>query len=317
MKRRYKFSDPAIAGILSEYEAGLKQQQFSLHYIRQNANYTGAFLEWLKEESLAIAQVTYREILDYADKLGKDGYLAGQINRNLLAIRYYIQQQKGKGQANPAAGLHLKGRVNSLPQGMLSKEELMNLYEACTVTDNRTSRNKVMLSLLIFQGLTTEELHQLEASHIKLKEGKVYIPAGKQSNSRVLKLEAEQVMQLYEYIHQVRPEILADQKGKRPGRKPGSYQEAQSVKALFTSLNGCTEIKNSLKYLILALKKHNPKVRDAQQIRQSVITEWLKEKDLRTVQYMAGHRYVSSTERYRESNLEELKEALSKHHPVR
>lgn len=51
------------------------------------------------------------------------------------------------------------------------------------------------------------------------------------------------------------------------------------------------------------------------QIRHSVITEWLKEKDLRTVQYMAGHKYVSSTERYLTTNLEDLKEALNKHHP--
>jgi len=50
------------------------------------------------------------------------------------------------------------------------------------------------------------------------------------------------------------------------------------------------------------------------QIRQSVITEWLKEKNLRTVQYMAGHRYISSTERYKTSNLEDLKDALNKHH---
>ncbi|CAM4113381.1 hypothetical protein SAMN06265348_103289 [Pedobacter westerhofensis] len=53
------------------------------------------------------------------------------------------------------------------------------------------------------------------------------------------------------------------------------------------------------------------------QVRQSVITEWLKEKDLRTVQYMAGHRYVSSTERYKTNDLEDLKDALQKFHPLR
>ena len=42
------------------------------------------------------------------------------------------------------------------------------------------------------------------------------------------------------------------------------------------------------------------------QLRQSVITEWLKEKGLRQVQYMAGHRYVSNTERYLTTNLQDL-----------
>jgi len=82
-------------------------------------------------------------------------------------------------------------------------------------------------------------------------------------------------------------------------------------------MNGQEELQNSLLHLNYALRKVNPKYKHAVQIRQSVITEWLKEKDLRTVQYMAGHRYVSSTERYKESNLEDLKEALSKHHPLR
>jgi len=84
---------------------------------------------------------------------------------------------------------------------------------------------------------------------------------------------------------------------------------------LFTGRNDIENLKNTLLHLGHALRKINLKVKHAMQIRQSVITGWLKEKDLRTVQYMAGHRYVSSTERYRESNLEELKEALLKYHP--
>jgi len=53
------------------------------------------------------------------------------------------------------------------------------------------------------------------------------------------------------------------------------------------------------------------------QVRQSVIAEWLKTKDLRMAQYMAGHKYVSTTERYQVNNLEDLEEALNKYHPLR
>jgi len=70
-------------------------------------------------------------------------------------------------------------------------------------------------------------------------------------------------------------------------------------------------------HLCYALKRINPKVKHATQLRQSVITEWLKEKGLRQVQYMAGHRYVSSTERYLTTNLEDLRDALNKHHPLK
>jgi integrase/recombinase XerD len=46
------------------------------------------------------------------------------------------------------------------------------------------------------------------------------------------------------------------------------------------------------------------------------ITNWLKHFNLRETQYMAGHKYVSSTERYRMDNLEDMQKELEKYHPL-
>jgi integrase/recombinase XerD len=62
--------------------------------------------------------------------------------------------------------------------------------------------------------------------------------------------------------------------------------------------------------------KHE-KVKQASQIRASVIAEWTRRHDVRIVQYMCGHKYVSSTERYQATNLEDLQEQLRKYHPLR
>ena len=62
--------------------------------------------------------------------------------------------------------------------------------------------------------------------------------------------------------------------------------------------------------------KH-PKVRQASQIRASVIAEWTRRYDVRIVQYMSGHKYVSSTERYQVTHLEDLQEQLRKFHPLK
>ena len=53
------------------------------------------------------------------------------------------------------------------------------------------------------------------------------------------------------------------------------------------------------------------------QIRARTITGWLKHYNLREVQYMAGHKYVSSTERYRMDILEDLQKELEKNHPLK
>jgi len=65
---------------------------------------------------------------------------------------------------------------------------------------------------------------------------------------------------------------------------------------------------------LIQLKHHN--LKDIRQIRTSIITNWLKIYNLRKVQYMAGHRYVSSTELYQLNNIEELQDDIMKYHPI-
>ncbi len=64
------------------------------------------------------------------------------------------------------------------------------------------------------------------------------------------------------------------------------------------------------------LKRINHKVVSPKQIRASVITHWLSEHNIREVQYMAGHRYISSTERYLQDDLENLQEVIESLHPI-
>lgn len=304
---------------MNSFEEYLKELDLKPVTVYQHRKYVSYFLAWLATESLNISQLGYAEILDYADRQRQAGHKVNLVNRMLLAVRYYFTwlQKEDKINYNPAVGISLNGAVRTVPKDLLEKAELEALYESYVVKDERSQRNKVMLSLLIYQGISNAELHKLEAGHIKLKEGKIYVPASGQSNSRMLKLEAFQVMELYEYIHVTRSKILAERSKERSGRKPEAMKAARQIHQLFISMNGCENIKNSLYHLNQALRKLNPKYKNAAQIRQSVITEWLKEKDLRTVQYMAGHRYVSSTERYQTTNLEDLKEALNKHHPLK
>ena len=68
--------------------------------------------------------------------------------------------------------------------------------------------------------------------------------------------------------------------------------------------------------LMKELHKQNKQVESVKQIRASVITGWLKNYNLREVQYFAGHRYVSSTESYLINDLEDLKEDINRYHPI-
>jgi integrase/recombinase XerD len=317
---QYDFTDPEILKKQEALAYYFQKKKFSPATIKTYCNYIGYFLEWLPKSS---KETTYNDVLQFVNHCREEGRKTRNINMILTAIRHYYTMLGGD---NPAAGLYIKGETKSIPNDLLSEEELQQLYEKYPTYNERTQRNKVITGLYIYQGIATDELRKLEPGHIQLSEGKIYIPGTKQTHnkggrkSRVLKLKANQILELQEYLLVTRPKILADLKtGKRQNestRKPNKINWSVIEQQLFISLNGSDNIKSSIKFLMDDLRAHNPTVKDAIQIRKSVIVNWLKGKDIREVQYMAGHSSISSTERYRAANLEELEEALKIHHPL-
>jgi integrase/recombinase XerD len=82
------------------------------------------------------------------------------------------------------------------------------------------------------------------------------------------------------------------------------------------SVAGGDDLHNYMTGLMVRLRKQNKLLVNAKQLRASVIVKWLKMYNLRKVQYMAGHRFISSTESYQQSEMEGLTEQINKFHPL-
>ena len=165
-----------------------------------------------------------------------------------------------------------------------------------------------MLGLLIYQGLTTTNLQKLNVENVQLYKGKIDILGTKKSNGRTLELKPWQLMELMEYINEVRPRILEQ-------RTCIEHSRNEETEQLFLPLGTSLKLQNSLTKITKELKKINHKFIDVKQIRTSVIVNWLKQYNLRKVQYLAGHRYISSTERYQQDDLESLHKTINTFHP--
>lgn len=245
--------------------------------------------------------MSYSDLLEYLK--GRTGSHLYKVSR-LAAIRYYYRYLKHIGliAENPASGLYLRGRKTTVPHDLLSGGQLETLYESCPSGGLAGKLNKALLGILIYQGMGTGEVSRLEPCHLHVREGKVEIPGSRRTNGRILNLEARQLLDLQEYTLQVRHKIQA------LTGKPSPY--------LFISLGQGDSLRNSLENLIGNLQKQHDWLRNARQIRRSRISLWVKQYDIRQVQYMAGHKYVSSTERYQSTNLEDLHKELEKLHPL-
>jgi integrase/recombinase XerD len=211
-----------------------------------------------------------------------------------------IEQEEIK--VNPVTGIKIQGVKRKALHHIFQPHELHAIYNSYQDETLKGKRNKIILSLLVYQGLKTEELVKLEVQDVKLKEGKIEIPGGAKSERRLLQLESHQVLEFYDYVNSTRKEILS--------------KSGQKTDKLLVTIEGGESFSSCMTRLMFWLRKKNKLVVNAKQLRASVIVKWLRMYNLRKVQYLAGHRYISSTEAYQQSEMEGLTEEVNKFHPL-
>jgi integrase/recombinase XerD len=282
------------------FEQYLQAKRYSPATIKSYRLYEEVFTNWLSQEQLTGEQTTYNDVIVFMRHMHEKGKSKRTIHGQLNIMRHYFNYliSEGRREDNPAAGIYVRGIVRKLPNNLVNMDELEELYRRYQLQLNVDPAKKIMLGLLVYQGMPTEEITRLEAVHIHLTEGKIFVKGTSWSNERWLPLQAHQVVELQQYLQANR-------------FKEGIFL-ARPVRTDASARN----ISNRMKHMIGQLQKLNPRIINANQIRNSVITFWLQQYNLRQVQYMAGHKYVSSTERYQVLNTDDLQNELQKHHPM-
>jgi len=77
-----------------------------------------------------------------------------------------------------------------------------------------------------------------------------------------------------------------------------------------------TSINNPMQLMIKRLRRLNPRIINTAQLRRSSIAHWLKQDNLRQGQYLAGHKYVSPTQGYQSTTLDDPKGELQGYRPM-
>jgi integrase/recombinase XerD len=248
---------------------------------------------------------TYSDIMDYIGKL-RQQYKNPQSVRTILyslkkyySFLVYVKERKD----HPCKFINLKDKQNRniQLQDLFTSDELEQLLERKERYINLKTKNQVVLSLLIYQGLTTGELTRIELKDLDLEKAEIYIKSSSKLNSRTLKLKSKQILIFHKYITEVRPKLLAKQTEKLIINKLGNPETGEQISYLVGTFKHLFSDRNL-----------NPKT-----IHQSVITNLLKSgNDLRIVQVFSGHKYPSATEKYKQTNVEELKKEVQKYHPL-
>ena len=297
-------------------------------YIRQHYSeksvprYTRQIEQFISYIGNQTEQATYTEIIEYLGKLRERKLHPKSLRNHLFSIKIYFRYLVaiGKRQDHPCEKLQLKDQINRsiIVESLYSKEQLEELYKNFeTPPDKRVwteksesikKRDKVILSLLIYQALTTTEITEMKLEDIDLEEGTVRIsdnisPGRRGNKGRTLALKSKQILLFDNYIKKHRKQLWRRQKSRK--RQDYFILNENGLKLWGSYLN---------RMLSKGREKHE--IFTPLKIRQSVIAHLLKEnKDLRIVQEFAGHRRAGSTEAYKRSGLEELKSSIERLHP--
>ena len=264
------------------------------------------YLSWVGGEAGALA-ADYGRIVGYLASL-RDRYdKPATLRRIISAVKAYHRYllESGQRSDHPAAGLRLRDgrrRGGVQVQDLLTEEELGRLLEPRAERYGLlTGRNAVIIGLLVHQALTVREISLLEVDDIDLVAGRVNVAATRQTNGRKLALATQQVMQLHTYLTEQRPRLIKQESDRLILTGRGGEENGDGVRYLAETLRP-----------LVKGKRLTPTV-----IRQSVIAGKLKKGEgLRQVQAFAGHKWVSTTEGYRENNLAELRAAVECFHPL-
>lgn len=309
-----------------DFKNYLKKEDLSKTTVEMYHYHVMDFISFLEADNTEIERCTEKEIMLYLNHLQKKGVDNPTKKIRLYALKHFFnfQLENNKRDDNPAKRIKIASGQKQKLYPTLSPQELQSIYENYEVPTAEHSkshhnwftayklskeRNKVILGLLINQGITTAEVSRITIEDLDLRQGKIDIKGGRIGKDRTLELKSSQIMDLMEYQYKTRNELLKYYKG--------------DTKQLFLSTPSSGEIYASgndnlqiFKSLTSDVKQQNPRFINFLQVRSSVITFWLKHYNLRQVQYRAGHKHIISTEAYLINDIDDLQKEIDSFHPI-
>lgn len=288
------------------------QQKFEHFLIRkQHSEKTRRSYLYAVKNFLAVCpkaeKYAYKDVINYwKDKAG-NGRNQRTVVVELAAVKKYYDFliETGVREDHPCRSMFFKGagRSNSVMHiDLFTSAELEMLMEREERYAALKLKNQALVSLLIYQGLVPHEIVDMKVHHVDLDTGKLFVKESRMLSRRHLHIEPRQYRILDRYISDTRNKLIS-----------------VPTDALLVGKLGTPITVDDVHYIISTYK---PLFQDRNLtptvIRQSVIANWMNEKGLpiEQVQLMAGHRWISTTLRYRQSNHDQSREMINKWHPL-
>ncbi|MCP3660062.1 MAG: site-specific integrase [Bacteroidetes bacterium] len=281
---------------MNELRIYLEKKRFTEKTIKEIQRTIRNYTNWLETKNLTIQDASYQDILNYIGHLQTLKYKKVSINIVLKHLEHYY---KYKDLDNPALGLRLIGITHNKPN-LFSIEDLdkiYNIYKSKEIGIYRET-DKLILGLIIYQALDIQSMLNLKIRDINLEKGEIMAnPKTRRGQSRIIKLEPHQILPFNYYIENIYK----------------SYKNNLFTDKERTLVNQLQYITKRLKN---QLKENGMNLKSLNQLRQSRYAIWYKQHGIRKAQYLGGFKSAYTIQKYANLDIEDLKSAIEKFHPL-
>ncbi|MBT2688547.1 tyrosine recombinase XerC [Bacillus sp. ISL-47] len=280
------------------------EKNYSQYTIEHYQHDIREFLMFMSEQAIPdLKTVEYADVRVFLTKLFEKKLARKSVARKISSLRSFFRflLREELVAENPFALVSIPKAEKKLPE-FFYEEELQQLFEACDESTPLGQRNKALLELLYATGMRVSE-----CSQIRLKDLDMYLSTvlvhGKGSKERYIPFGSFAQDALETYITEGRKELLSK----------GSLTENLFLNARGGPLTarGIREILNRLIEKSTLTGKIHPHM-----MRHTFATHLMANgADMRTVQELLGHAFLSSTQVYTHVTNEYLKKTYMAHHP--
>jgi integrase/recombinase XerC len=271
------------------------------HYQRD----IGEFFMFMAEQAIeSINQVEYSDVRLYLTKLYDKKLARKTVARRISCLRsfYKFLLREELVDENPFSLVSIPKLEKHLPS-FFYESEMDELFKACDVSTPLGKRNKALLELLYATGIRVSEICQIKMKDLDMFVSTVLVH-GKGKKQRYVPFGSFAYDAIELYIQQGRHQLL-------PSTKEDHGYLFVNFRGGPLTARGVRTILNSIMDKSALNGKIHPHM-----LRHTFATHLLNNgADMRTVQELLGHTFLSSTQVYTHVTKEFLRNTYMSHHP--
>lgn len=280
------------------------EKNSSKYTIEHYQNDILAFFMFISEQAIEdLASVQYLDARLYLTKLFEKKLSRKSIAKKISCLRsfYKFLLREKIVEENPFALVSIPKAEKRLPQ-FFYENELQMLFQSCETETPLGQRNKALLELLYATGIRVSECCQIRLSELDFYLSTVLVH-GKGQKERYVPFGSYADESLKKYINEGRKKLIY-------GKDSHDYLFVNYRGAPLTT-RGVRKILNGMIDKSALNSKIHP-----HKLRHSFATHLLNNgADLRSVQELLGHAFLSSTQVYTHVTNEHLRKTYMAHHP--